>query len=100
MGDKNIARLFAALEHVRGCRVEQRKEDIIGAENQALVLRRRRSCQKGPKKSRNFLTSVKATRQALTNPLRGPGPPEIPIPLDLIMRSRLWLEYGKGRAPE
>ena len=39
MRHKHLARCLAVLEHVGGSSVEERKEDVVGAENQSLVLR-------------------------------------------------------------
>ena len=39
MSHEHIARLLTVLEHVSGSCIEQRKEDVVGAEEQPLVLK-------------------------------------------------------------
>jgi hypothetical protein len=72
---KHVARRFAVLEHVSGSCIEQRKEDVVRAEHQTLVLQRTR-VRTMQAKSRGFFsvdgeghTLAKAKRQALTSPL-------------------------------
>ena len=44
---KHVARRFAVLEHVSGSCIEQRKEDVVRAEHQTLVLQRTREDDAG-----------------------------------------------------
>ncbi len=68
---KHAAQRLAVLEHVSGGCVQQRKEDVVGAEHQALVLQRTREDVAGEiaRVVGRGRTLAKEKRQALTSPL-------------------------------
>ena len=42
MSNKDVARRFAVLENMSGSCIEKRKKDVVGAEDEALVLQQGR----------------------------------------------------------